>query len=100
MYFLFYTIFGLVILFVGWYLSWKELDHQNRLFAFYWLFMLLPTIAVGVRRLHDTNRNGWWVLLTFAPAIGQLAMLYFFLKAGQVGDNQYGPDPQLTRQPQ
>ena len=57
------------------------------------LFMLIPSVAVAVRRLHDTERSGWWVLLAFLPLIGQLVLLFFFVQEGDEGSNAYGPDP-------
>ncbi|MEN8008107.1 MAG: DUF805 domain-containing protein [Candidatus Krumholzibacteriota bacterium] len=56
----------------------------------YTLAILLPTIAVSVRRLHDTNRSGMWYLLIFVPIIGPIALLFFFVQEGQGGRNQYG----------
>jgi uncharacterized membrane protein YhaH (DUF805 family) len=52
----------------------------------------LPTIAVGVRRLHDTDRSGWFYLLTIIPLVN-LVLLYFFVQAGTPGSNRFGPPP-------
>ena len=57
------------------------------------LGILIPNIAVGVRRLHDTDRSGWWLLIALVPLIGGLVLLYFFVSDGTQGTNQYGPDP-------
>lgn len=57
------------------------------------LVHIVPSIAVGVRRLHDTNRSGWWYLIIFIPLIGILVMLYWMIKASDPGENQYGPNP-------
>jgi uncharacterized membrane protein YhaH (DUF805 family) len=59
----------------------------------YALAFLLPSIAVAVRRLHDTGRAGWWVLLGFIPIIGWIALIYFYVLDSQPGDNRYGPNP-------
>lgn len=59
----------------------------------YLLALLVPSIAVGVRRLHDTDRSGWWLLIAFIPILGALALLFFFASEGTKGDNRYGPDP-------
>ena len=61
------------------------------------LFMLIPSVAVAVRRLHDTERGGWWLLLAFLPLIGQLVLLFFFIQEGDEGDNAYGPDPKFAQ---
>jgi uncharacterized membrane protein YhaH (DUF805 family) len=54
------------------------------------LFILLPLLAAGVRRLHDVNRSGWWILLSFVP-LASLALMYFQVQPSDIGDNQYGP---------
>lgn len=54
------------------------------------LAILLPILAAGVRRLHDVNRSGWWVLLSFIP-LASLALMYFQVQPSHIGDNQYGP---------
>jgi len=59
----------------------------------YSLGTLLPSLAVSVRRLHDTGRCGWWVLIGFVPLIGWLVMLYFCVLDSQPGANEYGPNP-------
>ena len=56
------------------------------------LFTLLPTLAVTVRRLHDTDRSGWWILLGLIPIIGNLILLWWYIQAGTEGDNQYGTE--------
>lgn len=56
------------------------------------LAMLLPSVAVGVRRLHDTGRTGWWILVGLIPLIG-LVLIYFMLLDSDAGDNAYGPNP-------
>jgi uncharacterized membrane protein YhaH (DUF805 family) len=59
----------------------------------YSLVVLIPSIAVGVRRLHDTGRSGWWMLIAFIPFIGAIWLLVYFVEEGTVGPNQYGADP-------
>jgi uncharacterized membrane protein YhaH (DUF805 family) len=56
------------------------------------LALLLPGIAVGVRRLHDTNRSGWWLLIGLIPVVGAIVLIVFFVQDSH-GDNQYGPSP-------
>ncbi len=56
------------------------------------LLLFLPTFAVFVRRLHDTGRSGWWLLITFIPIVGAIVLLVFVLLDSQP-DNQYGPSP-------
>lgn len=58
------------------------------------LAFFLPNLAVGVRRLHDIGRRGWWMLLFLVPLIGFLVLLYFYVQPSQPEDNAYGaPNP-------
>ena len=56
------------------------------------LALLLPGLAVGVRRLHDTGRSGWWLLLAIIPLIGAIILIIWFCGDSEP-DNQYGPNP-------
>ncbi len=62
----------------------------------YTLAVLIPGIAVTVRRLHDTNHSGWWLLIVLVPLIGAIVMLVFMVKDSQPGENQHGPSPKAT----
>lgn len=57
------------------------------------LAILLPNIAVTVRRLHDTGRSGWWLLISLVPLIGVIVLVVFLLEDSQPNENQYGPNP-------
>lgn len=59
------------------------------------LALLLPGIGVAVRRLHDTNRSGWWLLLGFIPLIGAIVLLIWYVQPSQETPNQYGPEPNV-----
>ena len=61
--------------------------------ALFLLAVLIPGIAVGIRRLHDTDRSGWWILLSFVPIIGAIVLIVFFVMDGTRGPNRFGPDP-------
>ena len=61
--------------------------------SLYSLAVLLPGLGVTVRRLHDTGRSGWWILIGLIPIIGWLIMLYFLVTDSDSGANQYGPSP-------
>ena len=58
----------------------------------YGLAALIPGIAVCVRRLHDTGRSGWWLLLALVPIVN-LILIYFYICDSQPGANQYGENP-------
>jgi uncharacterized membrane protein YhaH (DUF805 family) len=57
------------------------------------LASFIPSLAVTVRRLHDTNRSGWWWFIQLIPLIGFIVMLVFLVSDGTPGPNDYGPDP-------
>jgi uncharacterized membrane protein YhaH (DUF805 family) len=57
------------------------------------LAIFLPSLAAQVRRLHDTNSSGWWLLLGFIPYAGGLIMVIWFCFKGTAGENRFGPDP-------
>ncbi len=57
------------------------------------LVTLVPSLAVAVRRLHDTGRSGWWLLISFIPFVGAIILIVFLATEGQPGENQWGPNP-------
>src|SRR5215213_11033512 len=59
----------------------------------YGLAVLIPTLAVTVRRLHDIDRSGWWILIGVVPLIGAIVLLVFAWLDGTLGINRYGPNP-------
>lgn len=66
------------------------------LFALYGLVMLgllIPSVAVAIRRLHDTNRSAWWILIALLPILGALVLIVFYLLDGTPGPNRFGEDP-------
>ncbi|ELY3983802.1 DUF805 domain-containing protein [Cronobacter muytjensii] len=67
-------------------------DERGLLSALYGLIVLLPTWAVQFRRLHDTDRTAWWLLLLLVPVIGWLVILIFNCQEGTHGENRFGPD--------
>jgi uncharacterized membrane protein YhaH (DUF805 family) len=60
------------------------------------LAILLPSLAVGVRRLHDTGRTGWWLLIGLVPLVGLIVLIVFFVAPGNPGANAHGPDPKAS----
>lgn len=59
----------------------------------YSLAVLVPGIAVSVRRLHDISRSGWWLLIGLIPIIGAIVLLIFMVQDSKPGENQFGPNP-------
>ncbi len=62
----------------------------------YTLVVLIPSIAVSVRRLHDTNRSGWWMLIALVPIIGAIILLVFMVQDSDAGENQYALNPEAA----
>lgn len=65
---------------------------------FYLLYVIgvfLPGLAVGVRRLHDTGKSGWWFFIALIPLIGSIWLLVLFATDGDSSDNKYGPNPKF-----
>jgi uncharacterized membrane protein YhaH (DUF805 family) len=62
----------------------------------YALGVIIPAVAVGVRRLHDTGRTAGWLLIGFIPVVGTIALLIFLVQDSQPHTNDYGPNPKLV----
>lgn len=71
----------------------SHLENPNLLLGIYGLFIMIPSCAVSVRRLHDTNRSGWLVLLALLPIIGPLVLLFFKVQKGNPLTNRFGIAP-------
>ena len=71
-----------------------SVEYETGFFSgLYSLLVLIPGIAVGVRRLHDTNRSGWWILISLIPIIGVLVLFVFMCLDSQPGTNRFGVNP-------
>jgi uncharacterized membrane protein YhaH (DUF805 family) len=84
-------VLGLLDLMLG--LTFIEGSTSGWLGLIYGLAVLLPSLGVGVRRLHDTGRSGWWLLIGLVPLVGAIVLIVFLATAGNPGSNAYGPDP-------
>jgi len=79
--------------------------NENRTFAIsffavlflYALFLILPTLAVSVRRMHDIGKSGAWYFIQFIPLVGPIWFLVLLVTEGQQGPNRYGPDPKRSK---
>ncbi|WBO23602.1 DUF805 domain-containing protein [Sphingomonas abietis] len=68
--------------------------HSNGPIGAIWLVAnLVPMLAVGIRRLHDIDKSGWWLLISFVPLVGGIVLLVFTCLEGTRGPNRFGPDP-------
>lgn len=77
------VVISLIVRLTGW----------NFLSILYSLAVLLPGIAVAVRRLHDIGKSGWFYLFAFIPLVGSIILLVWFCKDSEPGANAYGPNP-------
>ena len=73
--------------------SYNEETGWGLLSGLFSIAVLIPSIAVGVRRLHDTARTGWWLLIGMIPLIGTIVLIVLFVQDSTPGDNAYGPNP-------
>ena len=71
----------------------EHMEGPSILSTIWHLAVFIPTLAVSVRRLHDTDRSGWWLLLWLVPVIGWIVLLVFYVSRGTAGVNRFGPDP-------
>jgi uncharacterized membrane protein YhaH (DUF805 family) len=101
MYTLFNCIALVVLLFIG-----IAINTMIPYFL-YLIAIILPTLAVAVRRLHDTGKSGWLILIALIPLIGSIVLLVFNCTEGTRAPNAYGPDPKqgdlppyMAQQPQ
>lgn len=86
----FFALFNFIITLV---LSLIDMMLGIGLAGIYSLAVLLPSIAVLIRRLHDTGRSGWWALLMLIPLIGLIVLIVFAVQDSQPGKNQFGNNP-------
>ncbi len=63
------------------------------LYGIYALAVIIPGLAVGVRRLHDVGKSGWMILVALIPLIGSIWLLVLFVTDGEQGENEYGQNP-------
>ena len=66
------------------------------IYLLYALIVLIPGLAVAVRRLHDVGKSGWMILIAFVPIIGAIWLLVLMVTDGVPGDNEYGKNPKLN----
>jgi uncharacterized membrane protein YhaH (DUF805 family) len=88
MFILFYIILAFITIIID-----KMIGSPLVITAILVLALFLPSLAVTVRRLHDTSKSGWWVLLQFIPYIGGIIILVFCVMDSTPGSNQYGENP-------
>lgn len=92
-YWMFYLVNCVIGALIGIIEVMAGMSPQSALTILYSLVILIPSFAVAVRRLHDTGRSGWWLLIALVPIVGAIVLLVMVVQDSQPGDNQYGPNP-------
>nr|WP_254115438.1 DUF805 domain-containing protein [Bacillus haynesii] len=90
MFYLFNFIFSFVLGFI------KGFTGFSLLLNLYTIALLLPSLAVTVRRLHDIGKSGWWILIGFIPVVGQIILIILNCQDSEKRENQYGPNPKTA----
>jgi len=98
----FFILFNILISMALGYVDWLTGNINPEtglgiLSGIYALGVMIPGMAVSVRRLHDTDRSGWWLLITFVPVIGAIVFLYFMVLDSNPETNEYGTSPKVNR---
>ena len=93
-----YTLFTIIFMVIAYMIDhWLGLASERNgygpVYGLYALATFLPSLAVTVRRLHDTDRSGWWALIGLIPLLGAIVLLVFMVLEGTRGSNRFGPDP-------
>lgn len=75
----------------------QQVAHLNTILTgLFALALLLPNLGIAARRLHDTNRSGWWLLLGLIPVVGWIILIIWYCQVGTTGANEYGADPKAA----
>ena len=96
MFILFTAIIQIVLAVLDSLLGLAFMPGSGVLTTLYVLAVLLPSLGLAVRRLHDTSRSGWWVLIGLVPFLGAIVLIVFAALEGDRGPNAYGPDPKTA----
>ena len=94
---LFYILFFIALAIIdGLIGSYNHAIDIGLLGGIFMLAMFVPSLAVTVRRLHDTSRSGWWILISLIPLVGGIILLVFTCLDSAPGGNAYGPNPKAA----
>ncbi len=99
MFFLFSALITVFLAVIDEFMGWKfEMGGENLGFlsTLYHIAVFIPYLAVIFRRLHDTDRSGWWFLIAVIPIVGIIVLLVFLILDGTKGENRFGPDPKTA----
>ncbi len=94
---LFSTIISVILIFIDGFIGTLDVEAGIGLLSgVYGLAVLIPSIAVAVRRLHDTDRSGWWILIALIPILGTIVLIVFFILDSKPEENNYGLNPKAV----
>ncbi|OWP61355.1 hypothetical protein CDA63_19855 [Hymenobacter amundsenii] len=95
MFLLFQLIFGIVAMVADGLLgtTWEAGGGGGMIYTVYSLALIVPGLAVSVRRLHDVGKSGWFSFIALIPLVGIIWLLILYCKEGTPGENKYGPNP-------
>ncbi|MCO7124410.1 DUF805 domain-containing protein [Sporolactobacillus shoreicorticis] len=88
-----FVLFNFFILVIARLIDWLLPSSVPIIYSLYSLAVLIPTFAVGARRLHDIGKTGWWQLIGFIPILGWIVLLIYFCTDTQDKENVYGANP-------
>ncbi|WP_225800816.1 DUF805 domain-containing protein [Streptomyces sp. NK15101] len=91
MFALFNTIAAIILIIVD-----MAIGTYPLIYGIYVLAVFLPSLGVTVRRLHDTGRSGWWILIDLVPLVGFIILIVFLASEGEQHQNAHGPNPKLA----
>ena len=93
MFYLFNTVIAIALSIIDGFINIRVVGGIGILYLIYLLAVIIPSLALAFRRLHDTNRSAWWCLICIIPIIGVIIFLVFMVTDSTQGDNKYGPNP-------
>ena len=93
MFFLINSIFSIIGFYLDNILGTAWAIGYGPIYVGYGLAVLIPSLAVAIRRLHDVGKSGWYYLLVLLPIIGPIWLIVLFAKEGEQGDNRFGSNP-------
>ena len=94
----YFVLFNIIVSFIlgaiDYSLGFYDVEtHASLLSGIYSLLVILPSLGVTVRRLHDTDRSGWWIFISLIPLIGAIVLLIFLVQDSQPEQNRFGVNP-------
>jgi uncharacterized membrane protein YhaH (DUF805 family) len=91
----YFTLFNFIVSIILAIISSIAGDKNGLIGIAYALVVFIPGIALSVRRLHDVNKSGWMLLILLIPFVGAIWLLVLMCTDGDMGDNEYGPNPKI-----